>query len=57
MPKPTHTVTGPASALGRALGRKTETVSAYGNRDVANRVKAAQRAGVKVQVKTTKTGR
>lgn len=50
MAKPTHTLTGPASGLGKALGKSTETVAVYGKADLNARLAAAKSAGVNVQV-------
>jgi len=50
MSKHTHTLTGPASGFGKALGKSTETVAVYGKADLSARLAAAKAAGVQVSV-------
>lgn len=50
MPKATHTLTGPASGVAKALGKTTETIAVYGEKDLARRTAAAKAAGVQVTV-------
>lgn len=54
MAKPTHTLTGPASGVAKALGKKTETVAVYGKADLDRRLAAAKKTGAQVAVKKTR---